>query len=372
VAVVNAALAVAAATAMAAWLAAATPLQQPAAEPDQQIKKAGVCARCHVISVIEWGMSRHFKAGTDCVACHGVSTGHVVDERNNVKPERVPHDAAIAGLCATCHTGGCPKSHESAGCQKCHHVHALVNPAAPPPAAVAPPAARIAPVAHTDIAAGLPRTLRVPGTDIELALLRGGTVDLGSAQLAMARPVHTVRVEPFYLGVREISEGEWTKIMGPRAGTPPADPMLPASRISWNDAQAFLRALNSSAPGAGFRLPTEAEWEFAARAGESPGVAALNLKGPRAISVGRPNPAGVADLRGNVWEWCSSLSRPYPYDASDGREASDGPGMRILRGGGFADLPGWTTPATRHPDRPDRRLPWYGFRVARTAAGVGR
>ena len=73
---------------------------------DQQFKEAGVCARCHVISVIEWGMSAHRQAGVACVACHGASQGHVKDERNNIKPERLPRQAAIAGLCAGCHASG--------------------------------------------------------------------------------------------------------------------------------------------------------------------------------------------------------------------------------------------------------------------------
>ena len=98
---------------------------------DQQFKQAGVCARCHVISVVEWGMSRHSKAGTTCVACHGESKGHVKDERNNIKPEHIPHAAAIAGLCAGCHQSGCPKTHQTASCQDCHHSHALVNPDKP-------------------------------------------------------------------------------------------------------------------------------------------------------------------------------------------------------------------------------------------------
>ena len=99
---------------------------------DTQFAQAGVCARCHVISVVEWGVSKHSRGGTNCVACHGVSQGHVVDERNNVKPEQLPHQAAIAGLCATCHAAGCPKTQKKENCQTCHHVHALLDPAKAP------------------------------------------------------------------------------------------------------------------------------------------------------------------------------------------------------------------------------------------------
>ena len=64
-----------------------------------QIKQAGVCARCHVVSALEWSISRHAKVGTNCQACHGPSQGHVTNERDEVKPDRIPHGAAIAGLC---------------------------------------------------------------------------------------------------------------------------------------------------------------------------------------------------------------------------------------------------------------------------------
>ncbi|MCP5117990.1 MAG: hypothetical protein GY953_44815, partial [bacterium] len=82
--------------AIAALLLAPTVVAQQA--EDQQFTEAGVCSRCHVISVVEWGMSGHRQAGKDCVACHGSSKGHVADERNNVKPERLPQGAAIGGL----------------------------------------------------------------------------------------------------------------------------------------------------------------------------------------------------------------------------------------------------------------------------------
>lgn len=331
-------------------------------DPDQQLKQAGVCARCHVISVVEWGVSQHWKNGTNCVSCHGESKGHVIDERNNVKPDQMPHAAAIAGLCLDCHKDGCPKVQKTASCQDCHHVHALVNPNAPPPPAAVPPA--VATVKPRDPAAGLPRQVQVPGANLTMVLIPGGDVDLGSGELPNARPVHTVRVRPLYLSARELTEGQWRSIMGPRPNSP-ADPNLPATRISWQDAQAFLSKLNATVPGGGFRLPTEAEWEFAARAGTTADDA-LDLQAPRPVGQGKPNALGLFDMRGNVWEWCSSLDRNYPYDSSDGREANSAPGLRILRGGGFSDTASWITPATRHADRPERQLPWYGLRIART------
>lgn len=107
------------------------------------------------------------------------------------------------------------------------------------------------------------------------------------------------------------------------------------------------------APGSGSRA--EAEWEYAARTGnasgplaerawfrkqapDSEGFKELNAYAPQSVAKLRADTRGLYDLTGNVWEWCSSLFRPYPYDARDGRESSGAEGLRVVRGGGY-DLP---------------------------------
>lgn len=310
-------------------------------QPDAHLKQAGVCARCHVISVVEWGMSAHTRAGTDCVACHGVSEGHVIDERNNIKPERMPTGGAIAGLCSGCHTAGCQKSKNTANCQSCHHIHALVDPRkAPPPAE---PALRSRPRKQPGSSASMPKLVKVEKLNIDLILVPGGEFDMGSESLAASRPVHTRSVKPFYLARQEVTVGQWNTIM---AGQPlSGDAAEPARKVSWLDAQAFLRKLNETVPGGGFRLPTEEEWERAARANETGGL-------------------GLAGMQKGVWEWCSSLAAAYPYDPADGRERPDAPGHRILRGGDFGGLP--LDVALRHTERPDRKLKSNGLRLARS------
>src|SRR5215470_4318881 len=82
------------------------------------------------------------------------------------------------------------------------------------------------------------------------------------------KPVHTVRLtQPFYLGKHEVTQGQWQAVMGnnPRQFT--GDPNRPVEMVSWDDVQEFIRRLNSREGGAMYRLPTEAEWEYAARAG---------------------------------------------------------------------------------------------------------
>ncbi len=316
---------------------------------DQHLKEAGVCARCHVISVVEWGMSAHQRAGTGCESCHGASSGHVIDERNNIKPERMPQGVSIAGLCADCHKTGCSRSGEKTGCQTCHHVHALIDPRKPAVAPIQTVAPRTAPAAAAKHARHYADAVRVSQIGIELVLVPGGEAEVGSDDLPRARPVHTVRVAPFYLARRPVTQAQWKAVMGSNpsarqgAKFPNAD-SLPVERVSWTDAQAFVRKLNEQVPGGGFRLPTEAEWEFAARAASK---------------------LGLLSLPGGVWEWCSSLDRPYPYDAADGREDLKAAGMRILRGAGEEDSPLWSGVAARHAERPDRRLRFNGLRVAR-------
>lgn len=401
---------------------------------DQQFQQAGVCGRCHVISVVEWGISGHQQAATDCIACHGPSQGHIADERNNVKPERIPAGAAIAGLCATCHGGGCPKTKQTASCQTCHHVHALVDPNKPPvvrddelakkekqwelfarhmdeggkhysagcwrqardafrAALSNKPTDRLASKRlracerrlagalpgfeivneEYDGDTGLPREVRVSGLGISMLLVPGGEFEMGSDRFSGAKPVHTASVEPFYLARYELTQAEWHALMG---GAAPKDGRIPVTQVSWDDAQTFLRRLNERVPGGGFRLPTEAEWEFAARAGAEvdaalEGVAWFGDSGrdaaPQPVGTKRPNKLGVYDMQGNVWEWCSSVMKPYPYDAGDGREAPDASGLRVLRGGGFIDTPDLLDPALRHSARPARRLRWNGIRLARSA-----
>lgn len=426
----------------------------------QAFELSGVCARCHVVSVIEWELSKHFPAGTGCVSCHGESKGHVVDERNNIKPDKMPHGEAVTGLCATCHDAGCPKTRQKQGCHQCHHYHALLDPSRgvqgkddrldqlvarwekastlirQGDAQVAQrnwgaardsyrtalelipgnPAAkekfdlcerRLHPNLpgfeivgnEVDAKTGLPKLVRVADLNLEMVLMTGGDLDLGSDSLASAKPVHTVHVAPFYLARHELTQAQWTALMGsnPSVHQGPAFPdaqRMPVEGVSWNDCQEMLARLNAKTAGGGFRLPAEAEWEWAARAGFNASRQPQDLAWIRENSAKQPPPAGgflqleayaprpggtkhsdeqgLYDLFGNVWEWCSSQSRPYPYDAADGRENLTGGHLRILRGGSFADSLQMLDPALRHAERPDRRYRWNGVRVARGIPSISR
>jgi formylglycine-generating enzyme required for sulfatase activity len=402
---------------MARLIVAAFLLALPGAAQDQQFKQAGVCARCHVISVVEWSIARHARASVDCVACHGVSEGHVIDERNNVKPERIPRAGAIPGLCATCHAVGCPKTKRKDACHTCHHAHALLNPEQAPAArdealdrrttARAAAAKRFAEGERlaalgrwqdarrefeaalqsdprdSDAAArllvcrrrlhpempgfeivgdrwdrstGLARDVRVAGLGIAMALVAGGEYDMGSERFPVSQPVRTVAVAPFYLGKLELTRDEWKAVMGTPAPGAGDDARLPVDGASWEDAQAFVAKLNARVPGAGFRLPIEAEWEFASRL---PGTAkpAASPSPLRRAGSGRANEAGIHDLLGSVWEWC-------------GNPWASGSPLRVLRGGAYVDSLDLVDAAMRHSERPNRRLPGNSLRIARTVPGL--
>jgi formylglycine-generating enzyme required for sulfatase activity len=181
--------------------------------------------------------------------------------------------------------------------------------------------------------------------------------------------VHQVRIEPFYLARHELTQDEWQAILGsnPSGHQGPSFPPTgrwPVERLSWEDVQGLVRALNERMDGGGFRLPTEAEWEYAARA-EGESNEAFGLSAPRPVEQGTPNRLGLFDLAGNVREWCSSRLAPYPFTAGDGRENLADSGLRVLRGGAFIEPAAWYDPAVRHGERPSRRLIWNGLRLAR-------
>jgi formylglycine-generating enzyme required for sulfatase activity len=170
-------------------------------------------------------------------------------------------------------------------------------------------------------------------------------------------PVTNMQYQTFVAATGHPAPGHW-----PGGAYPPNRSNHPVVNVSWHDAVAYCRWL-SQATGKECRLPTEAEWEKAARGGLvlSDGRAnplprrkypwgdefdpkRLNIKigeeqigdtSPVGIYLGGASPYGIMDMSGNVWEWCSSLYRDYPYHLDDGREDLEADGRRVLRGGSW-------------------------------------
>jgi formylglycine-generating enzyme len=169
--------------------------------------------------------------------------------------------------------------------------------------------------------------------------------DRRCAELARrdARPGFTARIaRPYYIGKYEVTQGEWTRVMGTNPSVFKGD-RRPVDNVTWADAQAFVRRLNALDTTARYRLPTELEWEWAARAGADSEPAWPQIRASGWISdvdkgsthpVGgkAPNAWGLHDTIGNVWEWVADLynERPFPDPAPPTRGAT-----HVLRGGSF-------------------------------------
>jgi formylglycine-generating enzyme required for sulfatase activity/tRNA A-37 threonylcarbamoyl transferase component Bud32 len=224
-------------------------------------------------------------------------------------------------------------------------------------------------------------------------------------------PQHEVRIErPFYLGACEVTQGEYRQVMGVNPSNfgpngPGKDKVdgldtdrLPVEMVRWDDAMEFCRQLSASpaeqAAGRTYRLPTEAEWEYACRAGtktpfafgKSLSAAQANFNGKRPYGGAPPgmlreytvpvgsfpaNAWGLADMHGNVWEWCEDRYLPYA-DRIGPAPAPPGAGSgRVLRGGGWFFSGEDCRSARRFFSEEDRRSPYYGFRAACDAAPPG-
>lgn len=176
---------------------------------------------------------------------------------------------------------------------------------------------------------------------------------------------------------KEVKTANWRHPKGPW-GSAAKRANHPVTQVSWDDAMAFCRWV-SQITGVDVRLPTEAEWEKAARGTDGrlypwgddlPDATRcnFNLNVKDTTPVGRysprgDNPYGCADMAGNVWEWTSSLYEPYPYRSDDGREEPTSRASRSLRGGGFFSNGLYVRCACRAGPAPDVRNNAYGFRV---------
>ncbi|MBF0287895.1 MAG: formylglycine-generating enzyme family protein [SAR324 cluster bacterium] len=220
---------------------------------------------------------------------------------------------------------------------------------------------------------------------MEFILIPAGSFWMGSGQYLEdaapdERPRHQVTIsQSFYIGKYEVTQGQWAEIMDFPALTL-EEQNLPVKQVSWNDVHEFIYNLNQLAGKSIYRLPTEAEWEYAARAG-SESVYSFGEDGndlgdyawyddnsegqPHPVGQKRPNAWGLYDIHGNVWEWIQDWYDPHYYRKSAAVDPT-GPSTgraKIMRGGGWNNGPFFSRLLKRVHDWPDSRHDFLGFRL---------
>ena len=196
------------------------------------------------------------------------------------------------------------------------------------------------------------------------------------------KPMHNVYIKSFRMMTTEVTQAQWTAVMGNNPSNWKGDD-LPVEQVSWNDCQEFIRKLNQLDPGKGYRLSTEAEWEYACRAGTTTKYYTGNSdsdlgragwyssnSGSKTHPVGQkePNAWGLYDMHGNVWEWCADWYHGnYNGAPQDGSaRLSPSGNSRVLRGGSWRSGPSFCRSASRNWFDPDIRDYYLGFRLARS------
>ena len=201
----------------------------------------------------------------------------------------------------------------------------------------------------------------------------GATSEQGSDAEPDEKPTHSVTLSSYYICKYEVTQALWRAVMGSNPSNFKGD-NLPVENVSWNDCQTFINRLNSYT-GRNFRLPTEAEWEFAARGGNYSrhykysgsndiGNVAWNY-GNRTHSVGtkQANELGLYDMSGNVWEWCSDWYGSYSSYSQSNPTGPNSGSYRVLRGGGWFYYARFCRSTLRYDFTPDFRRHDLGLRL---------
>ena len=205
----------------------------------------------------------------------------------------------------------------------------------------------------------------------------GATSEQGSDAWDDEKPTHSVTLSSFYLCKYEVTQALWRAVMGNNPSKFKGN-NLPVEQVSWNDCQTFISRLNNLT-GKNFRLPTEAEWEYAARGGNRSrgykysGSNALSdvawyddNSGGKTHPVGSKssNELGLYDMSGNVWEWCSDWKGTYSSTAQTNPTGPSSGSGRVCRGGSWSYDAWFCRSSFRFDYAPDDRLNYLGLRLA--------
>jgi formylglycine-generating enzyme required for sulfatase activity len=197
-------------------------------------------------------------------------------------------------------------------------------------------------------------------------------------------PQHQVRIsQPFYLGKYEVTQAEWQAVMEENPCHFTGDPYLPVENVSWEDMQAFIQRLHEKEDVTSYRLPTEAEWEYACRAGSTTAYSfgddpeqlgeyarynANSNEEVHPVGQRKPNTFGLYDMHGNVWEWVQDWYGSYLPGTATNPQGPPSGSNRVARGGSWFNDAGICRSAHRGlSGPPGYRYDILGFRLLRTA-----
>ena len=213
----------------------------------------------------------------------------------------------------------------------------------------------------------------------QFVLIQAGSFEMGSTRGAEDElPTRRVTIsQSFFIQKTEVTQAQWEAVMDTNPShSIDCGPNCPVDRVSWEDIQEFIHRLNELDPGKGYRLPTEAEWEFVARAGSvgdysghdpiAMGWFSENSgERPHPVAQKLPNEWGLYDVHGNVWEWVNDWFGEYQIDWTTDPIGSDTGTYRVLRGGSWFDTVNVARTAHRNYDLPTSRYNSVGFRIVK-------
>jgi formylglycine-generating enzyme required for sulfatase activity len=214
--------------------------------------------------------------------------------------------------------------------------------------------------------------------NFQMIYVEEGTFMIGSNDgYDNQKPIHEVTLSRFYIGQFTVTQKEWEAVMGSNPSEDQGD-NLPITHVSWNDVQEFIAKLNLQTDMQ-YRLPTEAEWEYAARGGnQSNGFEYAGSNNVDEVAWHRgncndtlfpigqkkPNELGLYDMSGNVFEWCEDWYGDYPSTPQMNPKGPDTGKWRILRGGSWDDHSQYCRINYRSNLDPNARYNFIGFRLA--------
>ena len=226
---------------------------------------------------------------------------------------------------------------------------------------------------------GEDKVYTVNGVSFKMIAVKGGTFQMGSNDGEDdEKTVHQVTLRDFYIGETEVTQELWTAVMGSNPSRFSGNMQCPVENVSWNDCQTFIAKLNEQT-GETFRLPTEAQWEYAARGGnKSKGYiysgsntiddvvwyTSNSSSTTHPVKTKAPNELGIYDMSGNVWEWCSDWYGSYSSAAQTDPTGPSTGFDRVDRGGSIVNNAAGCRVANRSCGMPTIGGNYLGLRLA--------